>query len=102
MNTQSRDWGRVKAARHIVSRWSRTLVCCLLLLSVTQPAGLVAVAQRQRNAAAPAYRLAPRDAALLEDLERRSFRFFWEHADPHTGLVRDRTRADATGTDEGH
>ena len=90
MNTQSRDWGRVKAARHIVSRWSRTLVCCLLLLSVTQPAGLVAVAQRQRNAAAPAYRLAPRDAALLEDLERRSFRFFWEHADPHTGLVRDR------------
>src|SRR5205814_731024 len=48
------------------------------------------------------YRLAPRDAALLADLERRSFRFFWEHADPHTGLVRDRTRADATGTDEGH
>jgi hypothetical protein len=29
-------------------------------------------------------------AALLDDLERRSFNYFWETADPATGLVPDR------------
>ncbi len=32
------------------------------------------------------------DDALLEDLSKRSFMFFWEHADPATGIVRDRAR----------
>jgi hypothetical protein len=31
-----------------------------------------------------------RDDPLLEELERASFRFFWEQANPETGLVRDR------------
>jgi hypothetical protein len=31
-----------------------------------------------------------RDDPLLEDLERANFRFFWEQANPDTGLVRDR------------
>ena len=31
-----------------------------------------------------------RDDPLLEDLERANFRFFWEQANPETGLVRDR------------
>ena len=52
-----------------------------------------------QRAAAPAPRLDARaaalplsaaDDALLEDLSRRSFLFFWEHADPDTGIVRDR------------
>jgi hypothetical protein len=30
------------------------------------------------------------NAALLDDLEQRSFRYFWETADPATGLVPDR------------
>src|SRR5450631_3234952 len=33
------------------------------------------------------------DDAFLEDLSRRAFLFFWEHSDPHTGLVLDRVRA---------
>ena len=33
------------------------------------------------------------DDAFLEDLSYRAFLFFWEHADPHTGLVLDRVRA---------
>ena len=33
------------------------------------------------------------DDAFLEDLTHRAFLFFWEHADPHTGLVLDRVRA---------
>lgn len=34
------------------------------------------------------------DDALLEDLCLRAFRFFWEQADPTTGLVLDRARTD--------
>jgi hypothetical protein len=30
------------------------------------------------------------DDAFLEDLERANFRFFWEQANPETGLIRDR------------
>src|SRR4029077_3987654 len=32
--------------------------------------------------------------ALLEEIEKASFRFFWEEADPNTGQVKDRSRAD--------
>jgi hypothetical protein len=45
-----------------------------------------------------AYVLSAADDALLEDLSRRSFRFFWEHADPRTGIVRDRARTDGSPT----
>jgi len=34
------------------------------------------------------------DNKLLDKLERASFLFFWESADPHSGLVKDRSRAD--------
>jgi hypothetical protein len=43
-----------------------------------------------------------RDARFLEDLERRSFQYFWEQADPETGLVLDRTRTDGSPSDENH
>ena len=36
------------------------------------------------------------DDALLDDLSRRSFRFFWEQSDPHTGIVRGRARTDGS------
>ena len=44
----------------------------------------------------------PRDTDLfLEDLSKRTFMFFWEQADPATGIIRDRfsrrRRADRTG-----
>jgi hypothetical protein len=42
---------------------------------------------RRIDAAAP---LAPDDERFLEDLEKASFLFFWEQADPQTGLVKDR------------
>jgi hypothetical protein len=31
---------------------------------------------------------------FLDDISRRAFRYFWEQADPHTGLVLDRARMD--------
>jgi hypothetical protein len=42
------------------------------------------------------------DQAFLEDLERRSFQYFWEHAGASTGLVLDRTRTDGLPADEDH
>ena len=39
-----------------------------------------------------ASRLSAEDDAFLEDLSRRSFRFFLDHADAETGLVLDRAR----------
>ena len=42
--------------------------------------------------------LSPSDDDFLEDLSRRAFLYFWEQADPHTGLVLDRVRADAVNS----
>jgi hypothetical protein len=36
----------------------------------------------------------PSATQFLDELQRASFRFFWEAADPQTGLVKDRSRAD--------
>jgi hypothetical protein len=54
----------------------------------------VAPETRRRDQAAPAYRLSAEDDRFLEDLSRRTFAFFWEQADPTTGIVRDRSRTD--------
>ncbi len=40
--------------------------------------------------------LSKSDDDFLEDLSRRSFRFFWEESDENTGLVLDRVRAQGT------
>ena len=39
------------------------------------------------------------DARLLDEVERRAIRYFWEKSDPHTGLANDRARND--GMDSG-
>src|SRR5947209_19373406 len=36
------------------------------------------------------------DDALLDDIAHRSFRFFWEQSDPHTGIVRGRALTDGS------
>jgi hypothetical protein len=48
------------------------------------------------------YNFAKADDAFLEDLERRSFEYFWREADPRTGLVPDRARMDSQALDENH
>jgi hypothetical protein len=47
------------------------------------------VETRPQPAVAPE-RLTPADEAFLDDLEHRTFRWFWEKTDPKTGLVPDR------------
>ena len=46
----------------------------------------------------PSAVLSPEDDTLLDELQRSAFRFFVEQADPHTGLVRDRARSDASAS----
>ena len=46
--------------------------------------------------------LSPHDQAFLEDLQRRSFNYFWEQGDPDTGLVPDRARMNGSPLDENH
>lgn len=48
-------------------------------------------APADRDQVAP---VSPADRAFLEDLEKRSFEYFWEQADHGTGLVLDRARID--------
>jgi hypothetical protein len=56
----------------------------------------------ERNAPRPTSTIAKDDDAFLEDLSRRSFLFFWEHADRKTGIVRDRARTDGTPPGPSH
>lgn len=46
--------------------------------------------------AIPVAKLSDEDSLFLEDLEKRTFQFFWEHSDPNTGLTLDRARTDGT------
>jgi hypothetical protein len=48
----------------------------------------------QRAAPSRHAALTAEDDAFLEDLSKRTFMFFWEQADPTTGIVRDRSRTD--------
>ena len=50
-------------------------------------------------AARPVLKLSAVDDAFLNELELASFRYFVEQADPRTGLVRDRARADGSPTE---
>jgi hypothetical protein len=76
----------------------------LLLLSYSvfgqQPVRTAVPELSQRAGAA--HQLIAKDQQFLEDLERRSFQYFWEQADPHTGLVPDRARMDGKALDEDH
>lgn len=40
------------------------------------------------------YRFSSAEDALLEEVQRAGFRYFWEEANPYTGLVKDRSQAD--------
>lgn len=60
-------------------------------------AGAALAAHNASAATAPqhsATSLNPEDRKFLEDLAKRSALYFWEQADPHTGIVMDRARND--------
>ncbi len=74
----------------------------LLLVNFVCPAAPAARAHLLREQSRPLARLTTQEQAFLEDMSRRTFRFFWEQADTTTGLVRDRARTDGAPHDERH
>jgi len=54
------------------------------------------------NTAAAQSAFSASDETFLEDLQERLFQYFWQQADPQTGLVPDRARADGSALDENH
>lgn len=74
--------------------FGRRLFSLFLLVLITNSPG---------NARAYAHQSPSRaDEAFLEEVSRRAFRYFWEQANPNTGMVLDRARADASAMDETH
>jgi hypothetical protein len=80
--------------RRIASRVLIIALCASLFASDGLTGGESAAKQGRLEGPRPS--VSAEDDALLEDLSKRSFRFFWEQADPDTGIVRDRARTDGT------
>jgi len=57
---------------------------------------LPSAAAQTNLTAKPAASVSPEDNVFLEDLEKRSFQFFWEQSDPKTGLALDRAKTNGT------
>ena len=67
------------------------------------PLPLISIAGASSPQTVPGtHKLTREDELFLEDLERRSFQYFWQEADRHTGLVPDRARMDGSALDESH
>ncbi|HEV2883736.1 MAG TPA: glucoamylase family protein [Pyrinomonadaceae bacterium] len=82
----------------LLSKHLPRLVAVVLLLSifVQSDLGYAVRAEGRRDKPSQAERIKPSDEVFLEDLSRRSFQYFWERADPQTGLTLDRARTDGT------
>src|SRR6266403_2310685 len=83
-----------------VARLSRQAFVLLFLtftffIQIGSPVAIASLSNPRKSFSA-------RDEAFLEDLERRSFQYFWEQAGAGTGLVLDRTRTDGAPADEDH
>ena len=76
-------------------------IVLLLTLSLARPRE-APVAFNSRPPAQSSVTTAAQDEHFLEDLERRSFQYFWEQADPQTGLVPDRARMDGSPLPDSH
>jgi hypothetical protein len=75
----------------------RRLLAAVLIGALAVISASAQVKRRVTSATLPAS-----DDAFLEDLSRRAFLYFWEQADPHTGLVLDRSKTDGKPSDENH
>jgi hypothetical protein len=62
--------------------------------------GTACVPAQVRTPRASPPQLSASDEQFLEDLSRRTFAFFWEQADPKTGIVRDRSTTDGGPANE--
>src|SRR6266550_7148823 len=74
------------------------LLCSFTSVSTQLPPSTTVTLQRRQTVEG----FSREDQQFLEDLQHRSFNYFWEQADPQTGLVPDRARTDGSALDENH
>jgi len=74
----------------------------ICLSSILLLAVCLSAASNSLQSVPAADRFSPTDLQFLEDLEQRSFHYFWDQADPKTGLVPDRARTDGSPLDQNH
>ncbi|MFN2498211.1 MAG: glucoamylase family protein [Pyrinomonadaceae bacterium] len=74
------------------------LLCSFTSVITQPPLSPIVVLQRHQTVE----EFSRQDEQFLEELQHRSFNFFWEQADPQTGLVPDRARMDGSSLDENH
>jgi hypothetical protein len=81
-----------------------TVAVFFLLIACTSVATrrLITVTSSFSQAVPATQKLTREDEQFLNDLERRSFEYFREQADPQTGLVPDRARMDGSPLDANH
>ena len=72
-----------------------SLVLLLGLMLGTLPVRLLAAEGKSEDT----YKLTKLDNDLLDDISRRSFRYFWDNMNPRTGLVLDRARTNGAPDD---
>ena len=77
---------------------SRIISAIALAFVLTSGVGLQA--QATTAPAQEARPLSRIDNDLLDDISRRSFRYFWQNTDPRTGLILDRARFDGRPEEE--
>ena len=86
-------WGRL-SRRELLRLGVRAGALAPLATSIILPSAWALGVQKPRPAAAPTaspfYQV---DEVLLEAMEKANFRYFWEQANPYTGIVRDRCNA---------
>jgi hypothetical protein len=63
-----------------------------------KPLPVLAQARKVPVQSPPPTALSPEDDQFLDELERSNFLFFWEQANPETGLIKDRCNVRATDT----
>src|SRR6266513_2893944 len=74
------------------------LLCSFTSVSTQLPPSTTVTLQRRQTVEG----FSREDQQFLEDLQHRSFNYFWEQADPQTGLVPDRARMNGSALDEDH
>lgn len=97
LSPASRAVERLRLRRH-----SAKLITLFLILGLQLGPTFPSTAHRAGRVSSFTRLSRPGDQQFLEDLERRSFQYFWEEADPHTGLVPDRARMDGSKLDDNH
>ncbi|MEP6635912.1 MAG: glucoamylase family protein [Acidobacteriota bacterium] len=96
MNPVKRD--RLSSSRSFVT----VLFLLVVWLSVFAGPLISTVSLSSSQTVRKTHELTRADELFLEDLEHRSFNYFWQQGDPQTGLVPDRARMDGAPLDDNH